>query len=297
MQLYHPCLIKSTAILLLATLLLISHSLQLQLSHMMKIPPLWKEVMLPKALKKSTVHSATHTLNMDGNNPSSFHHSLPILPIQLPTALNHYPPSVFCNVTTDSNFFRNWHNLHYLWLNIVSCILWISGWFYVSCGTWVDLKSMLKCCAAELVWIDGNARCHWNAVLQISPLVLCDKWIWWPWSVDLTPLERNSSQASGRKKSWCHYGFQRLLKSKFQQPCHASRGLSNWTKCYSTPKFVLGSSSTEKTSACGKGEACDAWTEQVCEPHLNNTHTHFKTLTHLHPLYVHSASSLGFSRY
>jgi len=56
---------------------------------------------------KSTVHGATHTLNMDGNNPSSFHHSLPILPIQLPTALNHYPPSVFCNVTTASNFFRN----------------------------------------------------------------------------------------------------------------------------------------------------------------------------------------------
>jgi len=69
--------------------------------------PLWKQVMLPKALEKSTVHGATHTLNMDGNNPSSFHHSLPILPIQLPTALNHYPPSVFCNVTTDSNFFRN----------------------------------------------------------------------------------------------------------------------------------------------------------------------------------------------
>ena len=62
---------------------------------MMKIPPLWKEVMLPKALEKSTVHDVTHTLNMDGNNPSSFHHSLPILPIQLPTALNHYPPSGF----------------------------------------------------------------------------------------------------------------------------------------------------------------------------------------------------------
>jgi len=107
MRLYHPRLIKSTAILLLATLLLISHSLQLQLSHMMKIPPLWKEVMLPKALEKSTVYGATHTLNIDGNNPSSFHHSLPILPIQLPTALNHYPPSVFCNVTTDSNFFRD----------------------------------------------------------------------------------------------------------------------------------------------------------------------------------------------
>jgi len=45
--------------------------------------------------------------------------------------------------------------------------------------------------------------------------------------------QRNSSQASGRKKSWCHDVFQRLLKSKFWQPCHASRGLSNWTKCYS----------------------------------------------------------------
>jgi len=53
----------------------------------------------------------------------------------------------------------------------------------------------------------------------------------------------------------------------------------------------------EKTSAHGKGEACDTWTEQVCEPHLNNTHTHFITLTHLHPLYVCGASSSGFSRY
>ena len=31
---------------------------------------------------------------------------------------------------------------------------------------------------------------------------------------------------------------------------------------------------TEKTGARGKGGACDAWTEQVHEPHLNNTHTH-----------------------
>ena len=53
----------------------------------------------------------------------------------------------------------------------------------------------------------------------------------------------------------------------------------------------------EKTSACGKGEACDTWTEQVRELHLNNTLTHFKTLTHLHPLYMHGASSSGFSRY
>jgi len=53
----------------------------------------------------------------------------------------------------------------------------------------------------------------------------------------------------------------------------------------------------EKTGACGKGEVCDAWTEQVHEPHLNNPHIHFKTLTHLHPLYVHGASSSGFSRY
>jgi len=30
----------------------------------------------------------------------------------------------------------------------------------------------------------------------------------------------------------------------------------------------------EKTGARGKGEACDVWTEQVHEPHLNNTHTH-----------------------
>ena len=54
----------------------------------------------------------------------------------------------------------------------------------------------------------------------------------------------------------------------------------------------------EKTGARGKGGACDAWTEQVREPHLNNTHTHtLKTLTHFHPLYVHGASSSGFSRY
>ena len=56
--------------------------------------------------------------------------------------------------------------------------------------------------------------------------------------------------------------------------------------------------SVEKTGACGKGGACDAWTEQVHEPHLNNTHTHtFKTLTHFHPLYMRGALSSGFSRY
>jgi len=55
--------------------------------------------------------------------------------------------------------------------------------------------------------------------------------------------------------------------------------------------------SIEKTGARRKGEAYDVWTEQVREPHLNNTHTHFKTLTHFHPLYVCDASSLGFSRY
>jgi len=54
----------------------------------------------------------------------------------------------------------------------------------------------------------------------------------------------------------------------------------------------------EKTGAHGKGGACDTWTEQVREPHLNNTHTHtLKTLTHFHPLYVRGASSSGFSRY
>jgi len=54
----------------------------------------------------------------------------------------------------------------------------------------------------------------------------------------------------------------------------------------------------EKTGARGKRGACDAWTEQVREPHLNNTHTHtLKTLTHFHPLYVRSTSSSGFSRY
>jgi len=36
----------------------------------------------------------------------------------------------------------------------------------------------------------------------------------------------------------------------------------------------------EKTSAHRKGEACDVWTEQVHEPHLNNTHTHTHTHTH-----------------
>jgi len=55
----------------------------------------------------------------------------------------------------------------------------------------------------------------------------------------------------------------------------------------------------EKTGARGKRGACDAWTEQVREPHLNNTHTHTfkKTLTHFHSLYVRGASSSGFSRY
>jgi len=57
-------------------------------------------------------------------------------------------------------------------------------------------------------------------------------------------------------------------------------------------------SDAEKTGARGKRGACDAWTEQVREPHLNNTHTHtLKTLTHFHPLYVRGASSSGFSRY
>ena len=46
-------------------------------------------------------------------------------------------------------------------------------------------------CAAGLVEFDGNARCRWNAVLRISPLVLCHKWIWRPWSADLTPLGRH----------------------------------------------------------------------------------------------------------
>jgi len=55
---------------------------------------------------------------------------------------------------------------------------------------------------------------------------------------------------------------------------------------------------SEKTGARGKRGACDAWTEQAREPHLNNTHTHtLKTLTHFHPLYVRDASSSGFSRY
>ena len=40
----------------------------------------------------------------------------------------------------------------------------------------------------------------------------------------------------------------------------------------------------EKTGAHGKGEACDTWTEQVREPHLNNTHTHtFKNINTLPP--------------
>ena len=38
----------------------------------------------------------------------------------------------------------------------------------------------------------------------------------------------------GRKKIWCHDEFWRRSKSKFRQPCHASRSLSNWMKCYST---------------------------------------------------------------
>ena len=32
-----------------------------------------------------------------------------------------------------------------------------------------------------------------------------------------------------------------------------------------------------------RGGACNAWTEQVREPHLNNTHTHFKNLNTLSP--------------
>ena len=35
------------------------------------------------------------------------------------------------------------------------------------------------------------------------------------------------------KKTWCHDEFQRLLKSNFWQPCHASRGMLDWMKCYS----------------------------------------------------------------
>ena len=40
---------------------------------------------------------------------------------------------------------------------------------------------------------------------------------------------------------------------------------------------------------------CDAQTEQVHEPHLNNTYTHTLTLTHYHPLYMCGASSSWFS--
>jgi len=40
---------------------------------------------------------------------------------------------------------------------------------------------------------------------------------------------------------------------------------------------------SEKTGARGKGEACDVWTKQVHEPHLNNSHTHTKNLNTLSP--------------
>jgi len=43
---------------------------------------------------------------------------------------------------------------------------------------------------------------------------------------------------------------------------------------------------------------CMNWTGAWTTPKQHTlTHTHFKTLTHFHPLYVRGASSLGFSRY
>jgi len=41
--------------------------------------------------------------------------------------------------------------------------------------------------------------------------------------------------------------------------------------------------SGEKTNAHGSRETCDACTEQVREPHLNNTHTHTLNLNTLSP--------------
>jgi len=46
----------------------------------------------------------------------------------------------------------------------------------------------------------------------------------------------------------------------------------------------------------GGSVRCVDWTGAWTTP-KQHTHTHFKTLTHLHPLYVCGASSLGFSRY
>jgi len=46
----------------------------------------------------------------------------------------------------------------------------------------------------------------------------------------------------------------------------------------------------------GGSVRCVDWTAAWTTP-KQHTHTHFKTLTHLHPLYMCGASSSGFSRY
>jgi len=83
---------------------------------------------------------------------------------------------------------------------------------------------------------------------------------------------------------------------------HAVRGclLSPW--CLLTP-IILACSKREcegcwedrctwKGGSVRRVDWTGAWTTPK-----QQTHTHFKTLTHFHPLYVHGASSSGFSRY
>ena len=59
-------------------------------------------------------------------------------------------------------------------------------------------------------------------------------------SVELVDKFPPLPSGSWSKKSWCHNGFQRLLKFWFWQPCHTSQGLLNWMKCYSnSTKFSI----------------------------------------------------------
>ena len=60
-------------------------------------------------------------------------------------------------------------------------------------------------------------------------------------------------------------------------------------------RVLLVAGGGEKTSARGKGGACDVWTEQVREPHLNNTHTH--TFTHYTCAVLRVQGSQGIKKY
>jgi len=48
----------------------------------------------------------------------------------------------------------------------------------------------------------------------------------------------------------------------------------HWMTHHETPFNTSIDTPVRRLVHAEREEACDAWTEQVCEPHLNNTHTH-----------------------